>query len=196
MKICPKCGKQCVDNAVQCPKCKTQLSQTPIIQNQPMAQPAIAVAPQKHKIKWWGILLIIFGAFILIGILANLGGSPEKQNDSGINVNAPVNEQSKPADASIESPSSEPPKTVAVDMELSSGHYTAGIDFPAGKYNVTAISGTGNVSTSNMFSGGMNAMMGESGTDEMYEQEFKNAEFKNGTTLSISGVEIELTPSK
>ena len=35
-----------------------------------------------------------------------------------------------------------------------------GIDFPAGKYDIVAVSGGGNVSSSNAFDGGINAVMG------------------------------------
>lgn len=37
MKICPQCGNQCIDQAVQCPKCKVNLSQIPQAQ-QPQYQ--------------------------------------------------------------------------------------------------------------------------------------------------------------
>ena len=51
-------------------------------------------------------------------------------------------------------------QTEAYEVELSAGHYVVGVDIPAGIYDITAIKGTGNVSSSNMFDGGINQVMG------------------------------------
>lgn len=93
------------------------------------------------------------------------------------------------------------PATMAVDHDLGSGIYTSGIDFPAGKYDITAVSGGGNVTSSNAFSGGINAIMGtaeknkETGID-MYEQEYSNIDLPDGTTLSLSGVTVKIASDK
>lgn len=78
-------------------------------------------------------------------------------------------------------------------ITLSNGNYTAGIDFDAGTYDIIAISGNGNVSSSNMFSGGLNAIMGVR-NDGFYEKEYKNIRLPYGTELSIDGVKIKLVP--
>lgn len=84
------------------------------------------------------------------------------------------------------------PTTVAVNTNFTSGNYTAGIDFPAGTYNITAVSGSGNVSSSNMYTGGINAMMGtdaankEAGSD-LYEQQYSNISLDDGVILTVSG---------
>lgn len=75
---------------------------------------------------------------------------------------------------------------------LGSGHYTSGIDFPAGTYTITAVKGNGNVSTSNMYSGGLNAVMGVKAGD-MYQKEFKNAKIPDGEVLSVSGVTVKIS---
>ena len=88
------------------------------------------------------------------------------------------------------------PSTISFEQEFSSGNYTAGIDFPAGKYDIVAVSGGGNVSSSNAFDGGINAVMGTEDKNElmdMYEQEYSNIDLPDGTTLSISGVTVRLT---
>ena len=85
------------------------------------------------------------------------------------------------------------PSTISFEQEFSSGNYTAGIDFPAGKYDIVAVSGGGNVSSSD---GGINAVMGTEDKNElmdMYEQEYKNIDLPDGTTLTISGVTVRLT---
>ncbi len=88
------------------------------------------------------------------------------------------------------------PEPITVDQEFSSGNYTAGIDFPAGTYDIVAVSGGGNVSSSNAFSGGINAVMGTEDQNElvdMYEQEYSNIDLPDGVVLSISGVTVRLT---
>lgn len=72
-------------------------------------------------------------------------------------------------------------------IELSSGNYTAGEDFPAGIYKITAISGTGNLSSSNMFNGGLNEMFGIDDGTGFYNGQFLNAEFSDGCELTVSG---------
>lgn len=80
------------------------------------------------------------------------------------------------------------------EVELSSGNYVAGTDFPTGTYDIILVSGSGNVSSSNMYEGGLNEVMGTG--DDMYIQEFKNATFEDGTTVDLSGVTVKLVPSK
>ena len=90
------------------------------------------------------------------------------------------------------------PEPITVDQEFSSGNYTAGIDFPAGTYNIVAVSGGGNVSSSNLYDGGINAILGTEDQNElmdMYEQEYKNIDLPEGTTLTIDGVQVQLVPS-
>ena len=81
-------------------------------------------------------------------------------------------------------------------VELGSGNYTAGTDFPAGTYTVTAVDGTGNVSSSNLLDGGMNEMFGVDGGNGLYTSEVKNVEFSDGVDLKVSGVNIRLVPAK
>ena len=64
----------------------------------------------------------------------------------------------------------------AKTVKLSNGNYVAGSDFEAGTYDIVAVSGNGNVSSSNMFSGGINAVMGTRNSD-FYEKEYKNHYF-------------------
>jgi Ni,Fe-hydrogenase I large subunit len=80
-------------------------------------------------------------------------------------------------------------------IELQSGNYIAGTDFTAGTYNIVATKGSGNVSTSNMFDGGLNEIMGTA-ADGFSIKEFKNADLSEGVELSISGVSVRLEPSK
>jgi len=74
---------------------------------------------------------------------------------------------------------------------FSSGNYISGKDFEPGNYDIIAISGnTGNVSSDNMYTGGINAIMGLDKT--FAEKEYKNIELPKDTKLSITNVKIKL----
>ena len=75
---------------------------------------------------------------------------------------------------------------------LSSGNYVAGTDFPAGTYNITCTKGTGNISSSNLFDGGINEIFGEK-NDTIHINSFSNAVLKDGDTLELSGITVTLT---
>ena len=79
----------------------------------------------------------------------------------------------------------------AKTIKLSNGNYVAGSDFEAGTYDIVAVSGNGNVSSSNMFSGGINAVMGTRNSD-FYEKEYKNIKLPYGTELKVDLVTINL----
>lgn len=102
-----------------------------------------------------------------------------------------------PKSSTTETKTQAPPATINVDVKLTSGHYTAGIDIPSGKYNIVAIAGAGNVSSSNLLQG-INAIMGTVDANKalgtnMYEQEYKNVRLDEGIVLSVSGVTIRIT---
>ncbi len=102
-------------------------------------------------------------------------------------------------DGAVELPESEAPPTEAAinyTAELTSGYYTAGVDFPAGKYDIEAISGGGNVISSNAFSGGINAILGTEDKGDMYEQLYSNIDLPEGEVLSVSGVKIRISSDK
>lgn len=83
----------------------------------------------------------------------------------------------------------------AKSVELSNGNFVAGSDFEAGTYDLVAVSGGGNVSSDNMYSGGLNAIMGTA-NDGFYQKEYKNIKLPEGTTLKIDGVTIKLIPKE
>lgn len=85
--------------------------------------------------------------------------------------------------------------TATKEITFDSGNYTCGKDFDPGEYVITAISGSGNVSSDNMFSGGLNEIMAAK-DDDMYISKYSNAKFEDGTVLKVSGVKIQLSPSK
>lgn len=81
------------------------------------------------------------------------------------------------------------------EYTFSSGNYVVGKDIERGIYDIIAIKGNGNISSDNMFEGGINEVFGTS-EDGFYVKEFKNAYFNDGVQLTVSGVTIKLVPSK
>lgn len=75
---------------------------------------------------------------------------------------------------------------------LSSGHFMSGKDFNAGTYNIEVVSGNGNVYSNNS-KNSINAIMG-TGDNDVFQKTFKNAELPFGTTLTVDGLTIKLTP--
>jgi hypothetical protein len=76
-------------------------------------------------------------------------------------------------------------------VTFSSGKYTAGKDFQPGYYDITIVSGSGNVICED---NELNAMMGKD--TSMYVKEYKNVHFEDGNKLDIEGPKVKLTPSK
>lgn len=83
--------------------------------------------------------------------------------------------------------------TDAAPIDLGAGNYTCGTDFPAGTYTIVATGGNGNVSSDNMYEGGLNEIMGTS-NDGYSITQFNNATFQDGNTLTVSGTTIQLAP--
>ncbi len=85
-------------------------------------------------------------------------------------------------------------------VTLTAGRFVAGTDFPAGTYDFTAITGIGNVESSNMHEGGISDVMGT--TWRISEgfgfcvADYENIELPEGAVLNIAGVELLLTPSE
>lgn len=86
---------------------------------------------------------------------------------------------------------------------LGNGNFISGEDFEPGTYDIIAVSGGGNVSSSNMYSGGINAIMGSDakikesesiGMKDFYTKEYKNIKLPKGTSLKLDGVQVKLVP--
>ena len=99
-----------------------------------------------------------------------------------------------------EVPATTPTQATTSEITLKDGHYTAGKDFPAGKYNVVCIEGYGNAYSNNAF-GGLNEVMAapyylEQNPEfkDFYSTEYKNCSFPSGTVLTVSGATIKLVP--
>lgn len=188
---CQHCGRE-NENGKFCASCGAPL---PELENQggaatgpapykpAHADPNAGQGPRKPKKSKGKIAFIVIAVIVGIAIIGSaLGGGKDDGKNSGASGSGTSQSDSDKKDQAS--------KTEPYETELASGNYTAGIDFPAGTYTITAVSGTGNVSSSNMYSGGLNVMMGieeNESLSSLYETEFKNAKLPDGTVLKVSG---------
>jgi len=185
---CTNCGAECTGKF--CEYCGTNLteirSEESALSNQrPNSTSNLQSTAVKNNkpihTKWW-FWAIIFVVFFALGSLSN-EKKPSSKPNNAITANStaknsePVTKkESKKQDLS----------NVAKEYTLTVGHYTAGIDFPAGKCNVTALSGTGNLISSNMYSGGVNEMFGIDDGKGFYTSSFSGLKLPENTTLSLN----------
>ena len=149
--------------------------------------------------------LIFFGVIIAAMVILGGGDDTDTTTNTTTASTSTTATTTKPSNSTTANKSTtttpktetkKEPETIVYDAELTSGNYTAGIDFPAGRYTITAIDGSGNVSSSNMFSGGLNEVMATV-ADDMHITEFKNATFKDGDILEVkNGVTIKIHSDK
>lgn len=204
---CRNCNTE--HNGKFCPNCGT-----PSYSGEQMRGPSPSAnsTPAKKPItkRWWfWVIVVVFG----IGILGNLGGNVDNNQDAAAAIAVkPESKKSSvdtveasdtPEPTSVPTPSSTPTPSPEPTIDLSAleteytltaGNYVAGIDIPSGKCAVVAVSGQGNLSSSNMYSGGINEMFGVDDGSGFYTTEFNGLKLPEGTILTVGGtVKINLT---
>lgn len=133
---------------------------------------------KSKKVEVVKFLMIIIGIIIVMGIVATIITATQPK----------INYMSSSPTATMNN------KSLSNSSVLSSGVYVAGQDFKGGKYNIIAVSGSGNISSSNMYTGGVDGEI-SSDNNGAYK-EYRNINLPNGTKLTISGdVSIKLVES-
>ncbi len=206
--ICRNCNAEF--NGKFCPNCGTPAEgrQTPFT---PGGSGEQQKPPKKPITKRWWFWAI--AAVLAIALIGNLGGNNDKQQDTTVTqmdaavIDEPVAEAKEaaaapdptqmPTPTPTQAPTPEPTidlSAVATEYTLTAGNYTAGVDIPAGRCNVIAVKGQGNVNSSNMFSGGMNEVFGVNDGTDFYTEEFNGLKLPEGTVLTVGGsVTIQLS---
>ncbi len=153
--------------------------------------PNPADTPQKKK---GGCLKVVLAVIVVIIAIAVIGALLGGNDDSKKKESTPA---SKPTTNSSAQPETEKEKEEVVEehyeVDLSAGNYTAGIDIPIGTYNLSATGGNGNVSSTNMYNGGLNEVMGNP-ADEYSSDSFNGLKMDSGVILTLGGtVTLHLT---
>lgn len=181
--FCPNCGTEYTGNF--CPGCGAPANpaQQP---SQPTGKPR---KPKKPLLTRWWFWVIM--AIILVAFIASLFGSGDTsgqdQSDSQISIqNNAISDSQETLVQSAEE-SAEDLSNIETVYELGTGHYVAGIDIPVGKCDVTALEGGGNLSSSNIFTGGVNEIFGIDDGSGLYTDAFHGLKLPEGAVLNISG---------
>lgn len=133
-------------------------------------------------------------AWIVFGVVMLSGVSSAIFTPRPVIVNTTVKQ---PSSTTTTSSSSEDLSKVSKEYTLTAGHYTAGIDLPAGQADIAAVSGKGNLSSSNLYNGGVNEMFGIDDGSKLYTSSFKGLSYPKDTVLSLNGrLSVKLTYTK
>lgn len=172
---CKECGKEVSNQAKTCPLCGC-----------PVENPNSVDKQNKIKNKV-GFLLFAF-AFLLICICIYIGMTSQPVNSGGNSTNVDSIQKQNIVKNDFNERGSEEVKDDFSDVELvyelTAGYYTVGIDIPSGRCNVFAVSGTGNLSSSNLFNGGVNEMFGIDDGNGLFTESFNGLKLPEGTVLS------------
>jgi len=145
-----------------------------------------ATVPEKQKKKHPINIVIIVVAIIALIVLIPKGGSKTTSAKSDKAAGSAAGETEPDLSA------------VATEYTLTAGYYFAGIDIPAGKFDLVAVSGDGNVITSNMYKGGVNGMFGGPEADrDFYKESYNGIKLPEGESMEVSGdLTVKITYSK
>jgi hypothetical protein len=129
---------------------------------------------KKDVKQMYAILLSVLVGFMWFGVVANMLSPDDNLIDYTIETTIVPNTQE------IEKTPTPIPttQTPPIIVEFDNGNYTCGDDFDPGTYDLEAL-GQGNVSSSNMYDGGLNAISPYSA---------KNLKFSKGDVLTLRGV--------
>lgn len=182
--FCPKCGTEYTGNF--CPGCGTPAN-SPQQPDQPTGKPR---KPKKPLLKRWWFWVI--AAIVLISFIASLfgGGDTDDNDQSNSQIDSQISVQNNVSQEMPDQPveeSAEDLSNIETVYELGTGHYVAGIDIPVGKCDVTALEGGGNLSSSNIFTGGVNEIFGIDDGSGLYTDAFHGLKLPEGAVLNISG---------
>lgn len=149
------------------------------------------------KILFWAVIIIV-----IVGIIGSVGSKnseASKELASSEKSSEISDKTSGSVSAGSEEKGDKPDLSgVATEYTLTAGYYFAGIDIPAGKFDVVAVSGDGNVITSNMFTGGVNGMFGGPAADhDIYKETYNGVKLPEGENLQItSDLTVKITYSR
>jgi len=171
----------------------------------PQTGQPIQTAPKKKGCGW----IVIIPVALIIVIVAVFGqksepetapssGDKAAQTQTGENTaDEPTGTDAAPSENAEAEPAAPDLSAVATEYTLTAGQYYAGIDIPCGKFDLTAVSGSGNVSSSNIYSGGINGLYAKPGDGpDYYKEAYNGIKLPEGERIEICSnlvVKIEYT---
>ena len=167
-----------------------------------------AFIPAKKKKKVWPWIVAAVVLVVIIG--AGAGGNKSESGDKSSSgdkaaqtqtgektADEPTGTDAAPSENAEAGPAAPDLSAVATEYTLTAGQYYAGIDIPCGKFNLTAVSGSGNVSSSNIYSGGINGLYAKPGDGpDYYKEAYNGIKLPEGERIEICSnlvVKIEYT---
>lgn len=192
---CPNCATE--HTSAFCPGCGAPGNPD---QQPGKSQPSSPARPPRVKKplvkRWWFWALL---GVVLIIVVSNLGKGTQKETVAGHSALASQSNSTALTSSGTQTSAPLPTEDLSSIEKvylLKSGHYVAGVDIPAGKCNVTAVEGNGNLSSSNLLSGGVNEMFGVDTSSDLYTKSFNGLKLPKETVLNISGgltVQLDFT---
>lgn len=163
-------------------------------------QTGVFIPAKKKKVWPW-----IVASVVVIGIIgAGAGGNKSESGDKSSSGEKAAQTQTADKPTGTDAATAENAEPAAPDFSdvpteytLTAGQYYAGIDIPCGKFNITVISGDGNIMTTNMYSGGVNGIFGIPDADhDYYKNAYNGIKLPEGERIEICNnlvVKIEYT---
>jgi hypothetical protein len=198
---CPKCKEIQGLNVKYCVKCRhwlldSNFPATTMTKDEYIKYYNSSVRPKgMKKVKqgnWFirhKIVSFFLALFILFVVVIAITPSPSKVADSKFTIITTSTSTKMKKSSIIATPTATIPK----EFELSNGNYISGTDFTPGIYDIVAIEGYGNVSSSNYSNGGINTIMG---IENNYQKQYKNVHLPKDVELKIMNLKVKLLYKK
>lgn len=185
---CPSCGAEIPDNSKFCSECGTKIENTSNYECDDDSKKIYEKIKKHNKIvKIQGISIICiscFGIGILVGAMGfksqptNTVPISSASSDTTVSdiVSLPDTTDSTDTDDIVSTPV-EP--IIPTTKNLSTGQYTVGTDIPAGTYDITLVSGDGNV------------FIGDSVNEIFGHGQYQIASYRNATLIEGDSIKID-----
>lgn len=170
---CPNCGSTVKDNF--CPKCGALVTGH-------VSKGGKGI--QVFKKWWFWVLISLTAVTVIFMFLPEKNGLDREQKTTSKKGTAEFSENALPTGATNTNTDDRYNNTVKI-YNLTAGIYTAGIDLPAGKCNIAAISGKGNLYSSNL-EGGINELFGVDYGKGTVKESFKGLNLPEYSSLTVT----------